>query len=268
MAKSFLSKRSPAGMAVMTSTIDHLSQDLHLIEEQYGRESLEAAEPLLILGGADYIIEDYEKAGGKLVRYIEIVKAKLGPDTLEALHGLGTLAEIYFFLNRIPEALSLINEAKSNSKKIDPCAYDPMLEALLRRAGAHKEKTDLRSRQRGFVAALMALSLCITRGWHRGSGGAQILDGLSVIFTSYGMEKEDWEWVVKHAHLTKYDFVGLLSILLHNTGLASEPVVTVVKARRRSNGVRYHYIGPDAGVCETSSSTVVKSSGRVDRPGN
>ena len=50
MAKSFLSKRCATGMAVMADTIDHLSKDLHLTEEQFGRESLETAEPLLILG--------------------------------------------------------------------------------------------------------------------------------------------------------------------------------------------------------------------------
>ena len=199
---------------------------------------------------------------------MEIVKAKLGPNTLEAFHSLGTLAEMYFFLGRFPEAISLNNEAKSISKKIDACACDPIVEALFRRAVAYKVKTDRSSRQRGFVAALMALSLCITRGWHRGSRGAQILDDLRVIFTSYGIGKEDWEWVVKHAHLTKYDFIGLLSILLHHTGLTPEPVVTVGRARRRSNGVRYHYIGPDAGVCGTSSSNVVKSGGRLDSPGN
>jgi hypothetical protein len=232
MAKSFLRRRSPAGMTVMPDTIDHLSQDLHLTEEQYGRESLEAAEPLLILAVAHYIIDDYEKAEGMFIRYIEIVKAKLGPNTLETFHSLGTLAEMYFFLNRFPEAIGLNNEAKSISKKIDPCAYDPMLEALFRRAGAYKEKTDLSSRQRRFVLALMALSWCITRGWHRGSEGAQILDGLRVIFTSYGIDKEDWEWVVKHAHLTRYDFIGLLSILLHHTGLTPEPVLTVVRATR------------------------------------
>ena len=268
MAKSFLSKRSAAGMAVMTDAIDHLSQELHLTQEQCGRESLEAADPLLILAVACYIIDDYEKAESLFIRHIEIVKAKVGPNTLEAFHSLGILAEIYFFLNRFPEAIGLNNEAKSISKKIDPCAYDPMIEALLRRAGAYKGKTDLSNRQRGFVVALMALSLCITRGWHRGSRGAQMLGGLSVIFTSYGIAKEDWEWAAKHAHLSKYDFIGLLSILLHYTGLTPEPVVTVMKSRRRSNGMRYHYIGPDAGVRGTSSSNVVKSSGRVDSPGN
>ena len=250
----------------MNDVIDDIRQDLHQAEKQYGRESLEAAEPLLSLGGAHYILEDYEKAEGKFVRYIQIVKAKLGPDTLEALHGLGTLAEIYSYLNRFPEAFGLNNEAKSISKKIDPLACDPMLEALFRRATAYKGKTDLRSRQVGFVVALMALSWCITSGWHGGSRAAQILDGLRVIFASYGMGKEDWEWVVKHAHLTKYDFVGLLSILLHHTGLAPEPVVTMVKARLRSNRVRYHYIGPDAGVRGTSSSNVVKSSGAINLP--
>jgi hypothetical protein len=238
MAKSFVCRRSSAGMAVRTDAISGIYQDLRQAEKQYGRASLETAEPLLILGSAHYILEDYGPAEGMFVRYIEIVKAKLGSNTLEAFHGLGTLAEIYFFLNRFPEASCLNNEAKSISKKIDPCAYDPMVEALFRRAEAHKGKTDLESRQRGFLVALMALSLCITRGWHRGSGGAQILDGLRAILTSYGIDEEEWEWVVKHAHLTKYDFVGLLSILLHHTGLAPTPLHTVVRRRPRVIEVR------------------------------
>lgn len=218
-------------MAATADMIDYLSQDLHLAEEQCGPASLEAGEALLRLGVAHYIVEDYEEAEPTFVRYIEIVKAKLGPNSWEALHGLGTLGEVYMFLNRIPEAFVLINEAKSISKKINPCAYDPMVEALFRRAGACKEITDLRSRQRGFVEALIALSWCITRGWHRSSGAAQILDGLGVIFASYGMGKEDWEWVVKHAHLTRYDFVGLLSVLLTHMPLTPEPVATAVRAR-------------------------------------
>ncbi len=237
MAKSFVCRRSSTGMAVMTDAISGIYQDLRQAEKQYGRASLEAAELLLILGAAHYIVEDYGKAEGMFARYIEIVKTKLGPNTLEAFHGLGTLAEIYFFLNRFPEAFGLNNEAKSISKKIDPCAYDPMLEALFRRAEGYR-KTDLKSRQRGFVVALMALSLCITRGWHRGSGVAQIVDGLRVIFTSYGMDEEEREWAVKHAHLTRYDFVGLLSILLHHTGLAPTPLHTVARRRLRVIEVR------------------------------
>ncbi len=233
MAKSFVCRRSSAGMAVMTDAISGIYQDLRQAEKQYGRASLEAAEPLLVLGAAHYIVEDYGKAEGMFVRYIEIVKTKLGLNTLEAFHGLGTLAEIYFFLNRFPEAFCLNNEAKSISKKVDPCAYDPMVEALFRRAEAYMGKTDLKSRQRGFVVALMALSLCITRGWHRGSGGAQIVDGLRVIFTSYGMDEEEREWAVKHAHLTRYDFVGLLSILLHHAGLAPTPLSVVARRRHR-----------------------------------
>lgn len=220
MAKSFLSKRSPAGMAVMTDATDHLRQEVDQAEKQYGQVTLEAGEALLILALAHYIVENYEEAEPKFVRYIEVGKEKLGPDTLEVFHSLGILAEVYFYLNRLPEGFGLVNEAKSIAKKIDPCAYDPMVEALFRRAAAYNGITDVRSRQRGFVVALMALSLCITRGWHRGSWGAHILDGLREIFTSYGMDQEDWEWVVKHAHLTKYDFVGLLSILLAQTHLA------------------------------------------------
>jgi hypothetical protein len=216
-------------MAVTTDTIRHLERGVREAGKRYCLESLEAAEPLLILGAAHYIVEDYGKAEGMFVRYSEIVKTKLGPNTLEAFHGLGTLAEIYFFLHRFQDACDLNNEAKSISKKIDPCADDPMLEALFRGTDAYKGKTDLKSHQRGFVMALMALSLCITRGWHRGSGGAQIVDGLRVFFDSYGIHGDEWQWTVRHAHLTRHDFVGLLSILLHHTGLAPSPLVPLAK---------------------------------------
>ncbi len=189
-------------------------------EKKYGRESVEAAEALLILGSAHYVLEDYKRAESIFVRYTKIVKAKLGPHTLEVFHGLETLAEIYFLLHRYPEAVGLNDEAKSISKKIDPCADDPILEALVSQAGAYKTKTDLTSRQLGFVVPLMAVSWCITRGWHRGSAGVQTLNDLRVFCTSYGIDKDGWEWVAKHAHLTRYDFVGFLSILIHHKRLA------------------------------------------------
>lgn len=223
MAKTFLCRRSPTGMAVMTGAIDRVHIDVQEAEKQFGQESLEVAEPLLILACANYALEDYKKAEDMFVRYIAIVKAKLGPQTLEVFHSLATLAHVYFQLSRLPEAFDLNNEAKSISKTLDPCAYDPMLKALVRRAEGYEGKTDLRSRQRRFVSALLALSWCISHGGHRGSGGAKILDGLREIFASHGLDEKDWEWTLKHAHLTKYDFLGLLSILLRHTGLAPRP---------------------------------------------
>jgi len=193
MAKSFFSRRSPAGMAAMADAVDHLRQDVHRAGNQYSQVTREAGEALLILALALYIVENYEEAEPTFVRYIEVGKEKLGPNTLEVFHSLGILAEVYFCLNRLPEGIGLVNEAKSISKKIDPCAYDPMVETLFRRAAAYNGTTDLTSRQREFVVALMALSLCITRGLHRSSVGARIPDGLRGIFTSYGMDHEYWE---------------------------------------------------------------------------
>jgi len=225
-------------MAVIKAAIDEVQKASHLAEKQYGRESLEVAEPLLTLGAMGYIVEDHETAEDMFVRYIRIAKAKLGSDSLEVFHSLTALTEVYFSLNRLPEAFDLISEAKSISTKIDPPAYDPILEALIRRAEAYEGKTDLTSRQHGLAMSLMALSWCITRGWHRSSGGAQVLDRLHALFTSYEIVHEEWEWTAKHAHLTKYDFVGLLSILLHETGLAPRPLPPVKKQGLRIIEVR------------------------------
>ena len=46
------------------------------------------------------------------------------------------------------------------------------------------------------------------------------MDRLRLFLKSCGIGGDEWDWTVKHAHLTRYDFVGLLSILLHHTGLA------------------------------------------------
>jgi len=96
MAKSFLCRRSPAAMTVMSDAMDDICQDVHRAEKLYGRESLETAEPLLMLASLYYVVEDYEKAERVFVRYAETVKVKLGPNTLEVFHSLGILAEIYF----------------------------------------------------------------------------------------------------------------------------------------------------------------------------
>ena len=151
--------------------------------------------------------------------------------------GESLLAEAYFKLNRIPEALRVIREGKHISRRIDSTAKDPLLEAFLQLAWSLEADRDSESRLRGFAAALMTLCWCITYGLHRSSYGFQMLEQLRVHFKSYGIGQVEWEWVVKHAHLTKYDFLGLLSILLTHTHLAPEPVVAVVRARRRERKV-------------------------------
>lgn len=94
---------------------------------------------------------------------------------------------------------------------------------LLELALSLETEGDTAGVQQGFVAALMALCSCMTSGFHRTSSGAQLLERLPSFFKSYGIGGEEWEWTLKHSHLTKYDFVGLLSILLHHTGLVYPP---------------------------------------------
>jgi hypothetical protein len=235
MAKSFLCRRSPAGIAVPTDAIDHFSQDVNQAEKQYGRKSLEVADPLLILSSTYYVMGDYEKAAPPLVRYVTIVKEKLGPSARETFYGLWLLSDSYTGFNRFADAYRIGQEAKSMSRSIDFSASDSLIEALMRRAGAHKGKSDLPSRQRGLVTALIALSWCMTSGFYRSPTGPHVMEGLRIFFETYGISKEEWGWIVKHAHVRRYDFVGLLSILLHHTHLAPAPVVTVVRARRRAS---------------------------------
>ncbi|AFM26045.1 hypothetical protein [Desulfomonile tiedjei] len=50
MAKTFFSKRSVAGMAVMMDTIDHARKDLQRAEKQYGQAAKETVEPVQVSG--------------------------------------------------------------------------------------------------------------------------------------------------------------------------------------------------------------------------
>jgi hypothetical protein len=108
-------------------------------------------------------------------------------------------------------------------------APDPLLEALLQRAIALEAKGDMESRQRGFVVALLTLSWYVSHGFERSRADAPVQGQLRILAKSCGLGDEEWEWTVKHAHLTRYDFVGLLSILLHHTGLAPRPLSVVAK---------------------------------------
>ena len=85
MAKSFLCRRTAAGKAVMTRVMDQALSDLHLVEKQHGRKSLEASEQPLILASMHYVVEDYEKAEPLLLRYVSTVKEKLGTNSREVL---------------------------------------------------------------------------------------------------------------------------------------------------------------------------------------
>ena len=235
MAKTFLAKRSSGGIATMMDAIDHALKELEHVEKRHGQAAKEVTEPVLVLGFLYYLMGDYGSAEPMLLRYVAMAKEEFGQNTRETLEGLGLLFEIYVELNRI-EVARIVNEANAVSRELRSWPHPPLVEALLLRAERDKQENKPPSRQRGFTFAAMSLCWCITRAFDRNPAGAPVLERLRLFFKSYGIEDE-WEWVVKHARLNKYDFVGLLSILLHHTGLAPEPAVTVVRARGRGSRV-------------------------------
>lgn len=238
MAKTFLSKRTSAALAVMTDTIDHVRHDVRQAKNRNHRKSSMSLECQLIFGSLYYVVEDYKEAEPVLVTYVSAAKKEFGTNSIETFRGLWLLSEVWTGLDRIVEAMTAGAEAKSISMKINFSTNDPVAEALFRRAVAEKETKGLQGRQRAFVMALTALSLCVTGGLHRSSWGAEMLERLRLFFKSYGIDDTEWEWTVKHTHLTRYDFVGLLSILLHHTGLAPDRLEPVLRRKSRVIEVR------------------------------
>jgi hypothetical protein len=184
------------------------------------------------------VVEDYEKAKLLLTGYLAGAKAKRTSNPEELFWACFLLAEAYFVMNRIPEALAIICKAKTISRKIDPSTKDPILGALWRLAFSLEVNGDSGCPHMGFAAALMALSWSMTRGLHRSRADAPVLDHLRIYLTSYGIGEEEWKWTVKHAHLTRYDFVGLLSILIHHTNLKTGRVEPMVRQRHHVIEVR------------------------------
>jgi hypothetical protein len=148
------------------------------------------------------------------------------------------LVDAYINLGRIPEAMRIKEQGKSIARGFDPSASAPLLETLFEKATGLQAKRHSKSRQRGFVLAFVPLCWSISHGFQGTPFGSALLERLRAFFDSYGIHGDEWEWTVKHAHLTGYDFVGLLSILLHHTGLAPTPLHTVVRRRPRVIEVR------------------------------
>lgn len=238
MAKALLSKRSPAGMAVKKDTIEHVCQSLKSAEKHHARNDSETLRLSLILGAMYRVVEDHEEAIALLTRYVAAAKKQQAPNVAEMRWAVSLLAECYFELGRIPEGLQVISEGRSLSGKIDSSAKDPLLEGFLQLALRLETKGDTARVRKAFAAALMGLCLCITCGFHRTSSGSQVLERLHSSFKSYGLGDEEWVWAVKHAHLTKYDFVGLLSFLLQHTDPAPSPLAPMMRRRPRVIEVR------------------------------
>lgn len=142
---------------------------------------------------------------------------------------LSLLFEAYARLNRFSEAVRISDEGRSIAKKTDASAKDPFLEALVQQAIALEADRETESRECGFVVALLTLCWYVSHGFEGLHANAYVKDQLRSLFEAYRIRGDEWEWTVKHAHLTRYDFVGLLSILLPHTGLEPEPLTAVAK---------------------------------------
>jgi hypothetical protein len=219
MGKSFLCRRTSSGTEAMKNAIEHVRRDLRRAEKRYGWKSLEASEPLLLLGALNYVAKDYARAEPLVARYVAIAQKKVPSNPADTFWGLTLLSDIYADLNRFAKCLEAGAKAKLLSYRPDPSAVDTLSEILVKRVFACSDENTTEGHRRTFIFGLVALCWCVTHGFHRCAAGTKVMNKLVPVFESYGIDHEQWEWVVKHAHLTKYDFVGLLSILLRHTGL-------------------------------------------------
>lgn len=238
MAKSFISKRTLQGQSAMKDAAEYFLQRTRQAEKKCGRYSAEALEAVVLSASIYCASEDYEKTAPSLAGYVAVEKGLEPPNPMWMFWARGLLVETYFNLGRISEAMRISKEGKSMARAVDPSAADPLLEALLEQGTVLKAKGDLKSRQRGFVVGLVALCRSISHGFQRTPFGSAFLERLRLFFNSYGIHEDAWEWTVKHAHLTRYDFAGLLSILLHHTGLTTKPSSVIEKRGSAHNATQ------------------------------
>ncbi len=222
----------------MMDSKEYLRQCSVRAEEQHGRYSTESRTARLILAAIHSVTEDYENVEPLLAGHVAALKGNRESNPMWMFWALSLLFEAYVNLNRIPEAVRISNEGKSVAKRTDASAKDPFLEALLHQAIALEAKADSKSRHHGFVVALLTLSWYVSHGFERSRGNAHVRDQLRLLFDSYGIRGDDWVRTVKRAHLTKYDFVGLLSILLDHTGLVPPPMESMIRRKPRVHVVR------------------------------
>lgn len=207
-------------MAVKKDAIEHVCQSLKSAEKNCGQNGRETLGVFLALGAMYCVTDDYEEAEPLLKRYIATAKRYVPQNANGLFWASVLLAEAYFSMSRIEEAMIVSSQAKPLSKAVDPSAPDPVFESLWHLALSFEPERKPESRQQELVVALMALCWFVTRGLARSRAGAHAQEDLRLHFSSYGIVLDEWNWLVKHAHLTKYDFVGLLSIVLQNADIS------------------------------------------------
>ena len=238
MAKTFYCRRTPEATEVASKTLARVRNHLNKIEKRSDRKGQKTLEVTLLLATMYYIVADYCNAEPLLKKYLMDAKKVSAQNPTAFLWASSMLAMAYSAMNRIPEAVLVMSEAKALTRTIDISVPDPVFQALELQALSFDAEDNLESRQQGLAVAFMALCFSISHGLYRAQWGAQALDHLRLHFSSYGIVLDRWNWLVKHAHLTKYDFIGLLSIVLHNADLTPVSVKSWMKREPRVIEVR------------------------------
>ena len=131
MAKSFLCRRTEEGGTVMEDAMEHVRQCLDNNEKKFGRLSPETWKARLILAVMYSAAEDYKKVKPLLAPYVAATKGKPETNPKLMFWAYTLLAETYFMLNLIPEAMEISLEGKAMAKEIDWSTPDQLLESLV-----------------------------------------------------------------------------------------------------------------------------------------
>jgi hypothetical protein len=238
MPKTFFKNRTTGGVTVMVDAIDHARKNLQRAEKRYGRNGSETLGVCLTLAAMYCVAEDHEKAEPLLKECIASAKNNLPQNATVFFWASGLLAEAYFAMHRIAEAMMVSSQMKPLSRAVNPSAPDPVFESLWHLALSFETERKLESRQQGLVVALMALCWFVSRGLDRRRADAPAQEDLRLHFSSYGIVLDEWNWLIKHAHLTKYDFVGLLSIVLGTADTSPVSAESWMKREPRVHVIR------------------------------
>lgn len=224
MSRLFTNRITDSGREAIQDLIDQVAKDLNRTVKIHGEDSLEAARERLILASMHYTMEEYEDALPLLRSYLTICRARLDAASDEVFHGLSLLSNTLMGAGRLEEAFSVIEEIAG---MVNQFGYQqgraPLLDGLKELAEKYQSGDDPKSVQRTFVLALMILSWCVTVYGSRSPVYCEYLPIMRSVFENYGFNEDLWGWLVKRAHQTDNDFVGLVSVLMGDGMFPSEP---------------------------------------------
>jgi len=215
MTRLWANRITEAGRTAIEDLIDQVAQDLNQTIETHGEDSIEAAPQRLILASMYYVMEEYGKALPLIQSYLTVCKANLGPTSDEVMCGLGLLSNTLMGADRPEEAFSVIEEIAVAVKQVGhPQVRDTLLDGLKILAEKYQRGDDPKSLQRAFVLALMTLSWCVTVYGKGNPIYDEHFPHMRTVFEDFRFRGHIWEWLVRRAHQTDNDFVGLISVLM------------------------------------------------------